>query len=301
MRDLRLAVFALFLAVVPASAQQAAPETSSQQGVNTVNSSNVVVTDLASGGLTVMSPENPDFDVTARKLFSGPTADAVLSLKPLLVILSNRADRTVVAFAVEWKVSYRNGRTNSTMTQFKYSDAIAGNPDTGGVPLEKRDDRPLPAGQERLVAKDVELGPGWEEPFYRDQLVSFAADQKRNLAEADKIEITLDAAIFSDGQLVGPDHSNVDQAFMTTFEAKQELFRQIVADLDAGHTMDEAFARVTSAAQQRPTPGCDLTGLYRRTAATEVIALRKRVGDDAVKTTFQGAIRKEPFSIKRAQ
>jgi len=120
------------------------------------------------------------------------------------------------------------------------------------------------------------------------------------LADAETIEITLDAAIFSDGQLVGPDHSNLEQSFMAEFESKQKFFRQIVADLDAGHPMEEAFAPVNALAQQHPpSPRDDLGAFYETITAPEVVSLRKRVGDASVRAVFGGAIRKEPFVIRR--
>jgi hypothetical protein len=53
---------------------------------------------------------------------------------------------------------------------------------------------------------------------------SYAQDQKTELAAARQIEVDLDAAIFSDGLLVGLKHTNLDQDFMTYFDSKQSCF-----------------------------------------------------------------------------
>jgi len=290
MRSLRRSLFALFLMALPVFAQQEAPKSPGPS---------LIVTGLDSDGLELISPETPEFDVRVGKLFSVQATNAVLAFKPLLVILSNHTKRAVVAYAFVWKITYESKRTSITTTEYKYPDAIAGSPDIGNVPLERRDDRPLPGGQEKPVASEVELGPGWEEPFYRDQLLSLADDEKRDLADAETIEITLDAAIFSDGQLVGPDHSNLEQSFMASFESKQKLFRQVVSDLNSGKTVEEAFAPVNLLAGQRPTSPRLNPAFYEIIAATEVRALRKRIGDPSVKITFEQAIRKEPFAIRR--
>jgi len=290
-------LWAVCVVTILVSSRALAQATGAQPEANTPT---VVVTGLDSDGLEAISPESPGFDARVGKQFSVPTANAVLSLKPLLVIFSNHTQRTVVAFAFVWKITYPNKRTNTTTAEYKYPDAIAGSQDIANVPLEKRDDLPLPGGQQKLVAPEIELGPSWEEPFYRDQLLSFGADQKRDLADAETIEITLDAAIFSDGQLVGPDHSNLEQSFMAEFESEQKFFRQIVADLDAGHSIEEAFAPVTALAQQHPpSPRGDLKAFYETITAQEIVSLRKRVGDASVRALFGGAIRKEPFAIRR--
>jgi hypothetical protein len=64
--------------------------------------------------------------------------------------------------------------------------------------------------------------------------------------------------------------------------------------------MDEAFAAVNALAQRRlPDPRLDLAAFYEAIAATEVVALRKRIGDSAVETVFREAIRKQPFVIRQ--
>jgi len=164
MCDRRWAAAALLLLVSVTgrvSAQQGTPQNSSQDGLQAKSPEpSVVVTGLDSDGLEVISPESPDFDVRARKLFSVQAANVILMLKPLLLILSNHTERTLVAFAFIWKITYSNKRTDTTMAEYKYPDAIAGTPDIGNVPLEQRDDRPLAGGQQKLVASEVELGPG---------------------------------------------------------------------------------------------------------------------------------------------
>jgi hypothetical protein len=144
----------------------------------------------------------------------------------------------------------------------------------------------------------MQIDSSWEHQYYLDQLRSFPAETKHEYSEVDKIEITLDAVIFSDGLLIGPNQSALDQDFMTYFESKQNLFRQIASDLDSGKSVDQAFAPVTTLAANHVSPR-DRPAFYKMLAAQEVNHLRRRIGDTEVSDTVRGAIRKEPFVIRR--
>jgi hypothetical protein len=54
--------------------------------------------------LELISPTDPAFDAAARSLFRG-NCDELLKLKPFLTIVSNRCDRTLVAYALAWNVA----------------------------------------------------------------------------------------------------------------------------------------------------------------------------------------------------
>jgi hypothetical protein len=90
----------------------------------------------------------------------------------------------------------------------------------------------------------------------------------------------------------------LDQEFMTYFESKQNLFRQIASDLDSGKSVDEAFAALTILAANHVSAR-DMPGFYKMLAAQEINALRRRLSDTQVRDTVRSAIRKEPFVIRR--
>ena len=69
-----------------------------------------------------MSPAVPEFDTAVHSLFKG-NSEELLKLKASLTILSNRCDRTLVAYALKWEVAPRAGRHTST-SQHKYPDAV---------------------------------------------------------------------------------------------------------------------------------------------------------------------------------
>jgi hypothetical protein len=262
----------------------------------------VIVNGLNAAGVELISPENPNFDSAVMSLLPTRTATVALDLKPFVVIVSNQSAGEIVAYTLVWKVTSKDKRTHTTIVQFKYPDAIAGIADSGAVALEKREGQGLQilSHQKRVVAKEFEVGPSWEEQFYLDQLRSFAKDQKQEVAAAEQIEIDLDAAIFSDGLLVGPNRTDFDKEFMTYFEAKQNLFRQIVKDVESGRDLNEAFAPLKVLATNHLVHWQDKTAFYGRLAAQEINAFRKRIGDSTVRETFKQAIRKEPFLVHRS-
>lgn len=260
----------------------------------------MIVNGLNAAGVELISPDSPNFDSAVMYLLPNRTAAVALDLKPLVVIVSNQSAGEIVAYTLVWKVTYTDKRTATTTVQFKYPDAIAGIADSGAVALKRRDHLSILSHEKRVVAKEFEVGAWWEEEFYLNQLRLFAETQKQEVAAAEQIEINLDAAIFSDGLLVGPNRTDFDKEFMAYLEAKQKFFRQIVSDLDSGRDLDEAFAPLKVLAANHVVHWQDKTAFYERLAAQEINAFRKRIGDSAVRETFRQAIRKEPFLVHRS-
>jgi hypothetical protein len=258
----------------------------------------VVVNGLDSAGVALISPEDPNFDSTAKRLLSPKTATVVLNLKPSVVIVSNRSTRAVVCFALVWKITDKDGRTSTTSVQFKYPDALTGVPETNLDNPRSREGLSLMSGESRIAAPEMEIGPSWDDDFYLNQLREYAESQNRDLSTASRVEIDLDAAIFSDGLLVGPDQTNVDKDFTLYFESKQKLFRQIVSDIDAGRTLDQAFDPIKTLAANRISPR-DRAGFYQTLAAQDINRLRRRLGDSAVTETVRRSVRTEPFAVHR--
>lgn len=118
----------------------------------------------------------------------------------------------------------------------------------------------------------------------------------------ERLDISLDVAIFADGLVVGPDTQGLTKRFAIYVNEKQQWIRQVVSDLDAGRSIDEAFQTINELKAQRPPtgPNRDWSAFYRRETAAEIFSLRKRIGDAAVPTVFRKAIRAEPFVIRRS-
>jgi hypothetical protein len=267
----------------------------------------VVVADLATEGLELLSPVSANFDAAVRGLLPDNVVGPALGTKPYLVILSNRSAHTIVAYETVWTIIYtdKSKRRKTTFAPMLFVDAVSGM--DGATVLSDPESQPISSGEKRLVAADTNFGPPSKtitkdgEINLVNWLRAVAQDQNANAAEVAEIQINLDATIFSDGILVGPNTSNLDQYFTAKLEAKQKLFRQVVSDLDAGRTVEEALGPAKTLAAQTPVPSRDPSVIYIRLAAQEIVALRRRIGDSAVSALFRQAIRKEPFVIKRSQ
>jgi|HubBroStandDraft_1064217.scaffolds.fasta_scaffold33442_2 hypothetical protein len=98
-------------------------------------------------GLERMSPAVPEFDAAVHSLFKGNSGE-LLKLKPFLTILSNRSNRTLVAYAVRWEIALGAGR-HTTTSQYKYPDAVA--------PAVPRRGNEIRRGEQKIVAMSIEI------------------------------------------------------------------------------------------------------------------------------------------------
>ncbi len=255
----------------------------------------VQVTGLDGEGVSLISPTSPGFDDLITKLMANEATAMAQRLKPYMVVVSNQTSHTVVAYNLLWKLTNRDGSTENKFVQRKYPDAVAGAPGTEASPPGHA----ISPGEKRLSAMEIEFGPeiiklpGWEQTL-RDA----ARNQAKTYADVTALEVELDAVIFDDGVLVGPDHGNLQASFAAYLEAKQKLFREIVAGLDAGQSMEQVFAGAKAEADVHSSTAATHS-IYDRLAAEEILALRSRIGDQAVHNVFKQAIRKEPFVIHR--
>jgi hypothetical protein len=240
-----------------------------------------------------MSPAEAEFDAAVRSLFRGKS-DELLKLKPFLTILSNRSDRTLVGYALEWKITGGAG-ARITRSQHKYPDAVA--------PAAPRRGNEIRPGEEKIVVMSIEIDCGrWgreaTEEFYLRQFVDWFDEYR----DADALEIGIDAAIFADGECIGPNESRLDQDFAAYVEAKQHYYGIVIQGLDAGMSLDDAFAPIEAVVRANAANPAldhrDVRTLWRRIAAPEVRGWRIKYGDDAVPAIYRAALRTEPFLIR---
>jgi hypothetical protein len=79
---------------------------------------------LDASGVELLSPARPEFDELARPLLGERIADVGLTLKPMLVIVSNDSIQTVVSLSLDWRVTQllrrpvRRGKSPATSLVF---------------------------------------------------------------------------------------------------------------------------------------------------------------------------------------
>jgi hypothetical protein len=249
----------------------------------------IEIADFDSEGVTLTPPTDPGFDARAQAILSG-YATPVLGLKPYLAIVSNYDPRTVVAYAVSWTVTQRNESTEVSYTQFKFPDAVAGT-SRGLAVLQARE---IKTGGERLVGMGFEVWPA----EYVDSYAGFGQQANRQLGDVKNLRIALDAVIFDDGALLGPDESHLAEHFIAFVQAKQNRYREIVVGLELGSMGNDVFAPLREAILAPSQPNSrDPLAVYDRQSAAEALGLHDRV----VLEVFRRALRREPFSIRQQE
>lgn len=246
-----------------------------------------VESDIASLGRVALTlADDPAFDARAGALLP-EGMDAVQALKPYLIIVTNRDLRTVVAYSLSWSVTSRNGTTETRHTQFKYPDAVAGTGEGLGI-LQGREIHP---GQERLAGTDFELWP----IEYVDEYLHWGSQIIRKLGDVQTLRVGLDAVIFDDGTLLGPDRSHLAEHFIEFVKAKQTLYRDVLVGLETGEHYHEIFESVRAIAADTSVDSNDSTAVYENVAAIEILNLQRKITLEV----FRRALRREAFSIRR--
>ena len=262
------------------------------------------VTGLDAFGVKLLSPTQPEFDEFARPLLGERIADVGLRLKPMLVIVSNENVRTVVSLSLVWRVTHRDGRTTQFWGHTSFPEVICGDILLSHNPVG------LETGQRRIEANGLVIhGWGYGDEYYDQFLGQFVDEKDTLLAHAVDLHIELNAVIFADGTLVGPDdQSALTDLFSTYVQAKQDWYRSIIAALDAGQSVAESFApveRFLADATNRMRAGNQVmreksADLWKRQAAADARRWRRRYADGDIRRLLKQEIRLDPFTICRS-
>jgi len=258
------------------------------------------VSDFKADGIKVIPATADDFDALARPLI-GRVADIGLQLKPLLFVVSNESEQTVVAYSKLWTIRHQGGRTTTVRSHTSFPDYVCGD-------VLSWNPQALPPGGRRVeTAHLVIQGYAESEPYYDQFLPQFVIQKERMLADATELHIELDAAIFEGAQLIGPDPDGwLSGLFSEYVSAKQDWYRLILDRLDAGGSVDDAFAPIRAFQEERNRQvraggrfTREETQLWKTQAAAEAIRWRRRFSDDELPALLKESIRLEPFVIRR--
>jgi hypothetical protein len=251
-------------------------------------------------GITLMPPTHADFDQLARPLI-GRVADLGLRLKPLLSIVSNESPHTVVSYSKTWTVRYSGGRTSVIRSHTSFPETVCGD-----VPIAT-DPEALPPGTQRVETASLVIHAyAQSEPYYDQFLDQFIVEKDRMLAHAEELRIELETLIFADGTLIGSDADGwLSGLFSEYIARKQEWYRDILRQLDAGASVDEAYAPIRAFQEQRNTgmrsgrlsAHADVQ-LWKTQAAADAQRWRRKFTDDALPQQMRSSIRLEPFVIR---
>ena len=252
-------------------------------------------------GIRLMPPTHPDFDELARPLI-GRVADIGLQLKPMLAIVSNESAHTVVSYSKIWTARYPDGRSSVIRAHTSFPETVCGDV------LIASDPGALTPGARRIeTASLVIQGYAQSEPYYDQFLDQFIVEKDRMLARAEELRIELDAVIFADGRLIGADQDGwLANLFADCIAQKQTWYRQVLTQLDAGASVDEAYAPIRAFQDERRARMRDRQlsaredlQLWKTQAAADAQRWRRKFTDDELPSLLRSSIRLEPFVMRR--
>lgn len=264
----------------------------------------VTVSGLPDARVTLVSPDDAHFDDIARPLI-GSHADRLFALKPLLIVVQNHSLKTIAAVSLIWTLSKTIGGTRM-WTNSTFPDAVIG-------PLSGRERPGIRPGEAHMLGSDIvvehfDKAPG-PEPWLRSIIDDFVTSRNETMAGVTGAHIALDALIFQDGTLAGPDdESRLAHLFGERVAARQRWLREISATLAAGRSVEDAYAPLVAfqadVRQQHGqlpagTPDEQATFVEKTNAAADVAQFRKRVGDTQLPAAL-AALNLDDFAMHRA-
>jgi hypothetical protein len=248
-------------------------------------------------GVSIVGPTDPSFEGEVRKLF-GERAAIAEKLAPFLLILKNENPRTIVAYTATWRIKGADGNEMPLSVRYMYPMAISG-------PVVKDDlprDREVRTGEERLVSAEFEVGLHINASNADEAFSIISEHQSEQFRDISEVNISLDAIVFDDGEIVGPDRSGLGGDFAKYVDAYQSLYREIVSSLNAELPAEQVF-KVIKDREERDSADSMRTDqsskAFDLVAEQDVLGWRQKHGDGDLKNHFLRCTRTPPFAVKR--
>ena len=253
---------------------------------------------LDKAGVTLVTAASADFETQVRKE-TGKWADAALHSSPQLALVKNESPQTIVAYAVSFKSIRPDGKWDFHHIEFKYPDAVVTTDPEFGPLLRDREIRP---SEQRLVSRDFEIDPALDNSWL-SQMIDM---QQKDLGEFTRgediatLEIAIDAVLFEDGRLLGPNRSQVDTRFLLLLQRKQELYRNVIDLMASGRSLGDALLKLQPALPTTTQAMEEMLDDHlARSAIGDVRRWRARYGDERAADVLRHAVRREPFAIRK--
>ncbi len=197
--------------------------------------------DLPEYGVNLVSSADPSFDGIAAKHFKNKQPK---TLKPFAVFITNSSARLVVAYALTWELKDENGRNITTKT-VGYSEPgiLIGNE----IPPNLIHTTAIEPGKERCFSWDSKIDPAQVEiNNVRNPILAMV---EAELARATDVTVALDAVVFDDGSVVGPNKTAFVDQMRAMVAAKGDLLRDIAAASERGD-VDQVLDSIGALAQE---------------------------------------------------
>jgi hypothetical protein len=279
------------------------------------------VRDLPSHGVRLISPTDPSFEDEIAKLRldeEGSQAPPDIA-KPFSVVLKNTSRRDIIGVRIRWDSIGPDGRTTTHVQSYSDMGSLIGmgpmNPRDeipGGVRLKPQKARYISLIESTGAAQGAGIaassrGGNSEEDAARMQQLGQEQSREQALAilatllnRSLSVTATLDAAIFDDGTVVGPDSLDYFGELQAIVKAKRDILEDVLSGAQRNEPFANIFSRMDSIAKQDKKPSNGTIPaqsayyeLYKKEFAAELVRMRatdgneKRVAWNATRALFR--------------
>jgi hypothetical protein len=167
---------------------------------------------LDSQGISIATVASPNFAQLLLPLLKGPITPELINFLPYSAIITNGTNREVAFFTVIWKFTDKAGKQiTHTVTESSLQTPVSG--------------EAIPPHSAKLVSMQARLGAarGPDATTIARRWVTLAPIYKRQVS----VVVLLDAVVFRDGQIVGPDVSGT----AALEQAKANVYVNLLTDL----------------------------------------------------------------------
>jgi hypothetical protein len=237
----------------------------------------------------VISPQNPNYDTLAAA--TAPAWKTFLKeAKRYTAIIENRSPRNVVGFSIVHRLRRQDGNEYRETTHFQNPDAVS------AVPA-KSESGLVPVGQRRVVGQGFSIGR--HSANAENGLLDYVKFKDKELSRADNLSIELDAVVYDDGYVSGPDELDLAGKLTALVSERRAVYKTLLEGIGKNLTMLEMLPFLG----ERPRPAdttrwSDLARDSSTSQAEYLIYTYDRDRDD-LRQILDGAIKKPPFAIHR--
>lgn len=216
---------------------------------------------------------------------------------PYTVVLSNNTQRSLVAYSLSWNYVDGAGAVTSDMMRFVQIYQFM---DRGRTRASRAGQSIAPSGK-RLISPIFNISPSL--PCDLSRLLGIASQLDAKLHKDQAITVTLDAAAFEDGTVVGPDTGNLFTRLSAEINAEQDLYRRIAA------SKSDADLAALIQPMDRPEPSekvlggkasyQDAYGYFHANAMSELALVHTRAGMSGIRRLIEAKCYEQAPKMKR--
>jgi len=232
--------------------------------------------------MKVQLPTSPTTEVAVKSIlpedFPAIDKTAFANVHPASFVLKNLSNRAIVAIAVEWSYTAQDGHEGRG---FAKSNSLSTN--TGAVvqPYER-----LFVGPKVFLPESLAFAPHIGSPF--EALDGRSAHWA---ATASQITAKIDVVIFEDGELVGPDQSQLGVEIQSQKMAADQIASRVRYAQSQGQDPTPMLKQIAEAPMESTT---DFIGLWSGLYAHQLLSVQGSNNFDARLT----AMEKTPIPLK---